>query len=237
LTERFAAEFGVVASNSFKEFHFRRHEVQKINSLIRNLSFDGRPLVVLHGGPSWSVKELPTESWTEVVRLLEEYMPVRVIQVGFDKSISAGNTSSMHIPGTLDLFNKLSLVELALLLLNISVFVGIDSGPLHVARALNVRTVSIFGPTLPDIVLAPARNSTVIVSDLRCSGCHHDRNGPLHWISGCPNNIACMKLISPKTLFENVAEHLRQISSSRVPTVDADQEPRHNGDQCSGAQA
>jgi ADP-heptose:LPS heptosyltransferase len=71
-----------------------------------------------------------------------------------------------------DLAGKINLRELAAVLKKAKLFVGIDSGVMHMASALDIPTVGIFGPTDPLYVAPQNKQSLVVRQDLACSPCY-----------------------------------------------------------------
>jgi ADP-heptose:LPS heptosyltransferase len=71
-----------------------------------------------------------------------------------------------------DLSGKNSLRELVAVLRKARLFVGIDSGVMHMASALDIPTVGIFGPTDPFYVAPQNRKSIVVRQALACSPCY-----------------------------------------------------------------
>jgi heptosyltransferase-2 len=71
-----------------------------------------------------------------------------------------------------DLAGKIGLRELAGVLRKAKLFVGIDSGVMHMASALDIPTVGIFGPTDPFYVAPQNKKSVVVRQDLSCSPCY-----------------------------------------------------------------
>jgi ADP-heptose:LPS heptosyltransferase len=71
-----------------------------------------------------------------------------------------------------DLAGKINLRELAAVLKRAKLFVGIDSGVMHMASALDIPTVGIFGPTDPAYVAPQNKQSLVVRKDLACSPCY-----------------------------------------------------------------
>jgi ADP-heptose:LPS heptosyltransferase len=97
------------------------------------------------------------------------------------------------------------------------VFVSGDTGPLHIASALNVNTVSIFGPSNPELI-APRNEFTagaihkVVWKNIYCSPCYTpdtavNRN-PEQWIKDkfiCHTGTHdCIKNISVDEVSENI---------------------------------
>ncbi len=72
----------------------------------------------------------------------------------------------------LDLTGRLGLRELAALLMGARLFVGIDSGVMHLAAAADVPVVALFGPTDPALVGPQNVRSAVVRHDMPCMPCY-----------------------------------------------------------------
>jgi ADP-heptose:LPS heptosyltransferase len=71
-----------------------------------------------------------------------------------------------------DLAGKINLRELAAVLKKAKLFVGIDSGVMHMASALDIPVVSIFGPTDPVYTGPQNTRSSVVRKQLKCTPCY-----------------------------------------------------------------
>jgi len=80
--------------------------------------------------------------------------------------LSGGVAQVVDLAGRVDLRSLVSVIRKAKL------FVGIDSGPMHIASALDIPTVAIFGPTDPAYVGPQNERSAVVRKDLACSPCY-----------------------------------------------------------------
>jgi heptosyltransferase-2 len=109
---------------------------------------------------------------------------------GSDESVIAFPSRA----SVLNLIDKTSLQELAATLSLCSVLVTVDSGPLHIAEALGVPVVALFGPTVSDFGFAPlGGRSQLIERALHCRPCS------LHGSDACPlGHHHCMKDITPQ---------------------------------------
>jgi ADP-heptose:LPS heptosyltransferase len=100
------------------------------------------------------------------------------------------------------------------------VFVGGDTGPVHIAAALGVSTLTIFGPSNPNLVMPLSEGNAIhkiIWKKVECSPCYTpataiDRSNKKYWRS---NNFichvgthVCMKEISAEEVFEALNEIL-----------------------------
>jgi len=92
----------------------------------------------------------PTGHWAELVRKVCDKTGKPPILTGFSKGDIAGNDSIVRAAGVnAPRFKGKSLTNLAALLKKTAGFVCGDTGPLHVASAVGVPTVALFGPSRP----------------------------------------------------------------------------------------
>jgi ADP-heptose:LPS heptosyltransferase len=84
-----------------------------------------------------------------------------------------------------------------------SVVVSGDTGPLHIAGALGVPTVGMFGPTDPATYGPQGEQHEVLSSTLSCSYCHKKRCSKGGGI--------CMERISPEMVVQKVYEILKKV--------------------------
>lgn len=99
----------------------------------------------------------------------------------------------------LNLAGGQTLDELLALLSISDACISNDSGPLHIAAALGIRTVSFFGPESPMLYGPRGTNHTVFYAGIYCSPCLNVYNAKQAMCSG--NNI-CMRAITPEQVIE-----------------------------------
>ena len=157
-------------------------------------------LIALHPGASWPSKLWPEEKWAELVDRLIEKLKVKAILLwgaGDKNSIDriAKMTENRPIISC-----KTNLKELACLISKCRLFIGGETGPLHIACALNIPTIALIGPT-DSIRNGPyGEGHIVIEKDLPCRGC---------WKYKC-KKLDCMKLITVGEVFSAVKEQLKR---------------------------
>jgi ADP-heptose:LPS heptosyltransferase len=179
----------------------------------------GAPLVVIHTGPTWKIREWLNERWTELVTRLKSELGVEVIQIGQDSYISDDGCVSPRAMGAVDWVGKLSMDQMLALLKEADLFVGIDSGMLHMAGAVRTACVGIFGPTDPGCRLPIGSPAVGVTAQVPCLGCHHNAEGPGHWITGCPHDIRCMSSLRVEDVFRACADPLNIYLSTRPVTT------------------
>jgi ADP-heptose:LPS heptosyltransferase len=200
LADEFAQSLGTRADLNSINFKVSNRVMKRIMKRLKEINPQGFPVAVVHSGPTWRVKEWPIELWSKLAELLSANGWV-VIHVGTDFDAYSNRTPPGNISRTFNWLNTLGLVELIALLQQVNVFVGVDSGPLHVATVVGVRSIGLFGPTIGKFHVHPRAQTTIITSATDCLGCQHEMMGPLHWMTGCPNNIACMREISAEQVY------------------------------------
>lgn len=107
----------------------------------------------------------------------------------------------------ISLVGKTRVGDLAPLLSRCSVFVGNDSGAMHVAAAVGLPVVGIFGPTDPDGTSPVTPQFTLIREPVSCSPC---------FLRKCPIDHRCMTRIEADRVFRAVSECLTTAESSRL---------------------
>jgi ADP-heptose:LPS heptosyltransferase len=165
------------------------------------------PLIGIQTGPSWPVRMWPEQHWERLTQLLCD-QDATVIQLGADTHMGLANVQAERVPGTVDWVGRWTLEETAAAIAACDLFIGIDSGLLHIAGAVGTPTVGIFGPIDPTLRMPPETPSRAVFVPLACSGCHH-RLPKLHWITGCPHEIACMNAVKPEDVHAAAVALLR----------------------------
>jgi len=106
-----------------------------------------RPLCVLGAGGGWGAKQWPTERYGELA--------VRLKRMGFDVAVNAPRKDDVVAGRVVEASEGAArmivcnVTGLTALLRRTDLFVGGDTGPTHLAAALGVPVVALFGPTDP----------------------------------------------------------------------------------------
>ena len=154
----------------------------------------GSPAVVIHPGTSESAafKRWPPERFAQVADALVRQRGADVL-VSYgpeDKRLAERVVAAMAERGCLAPATA-DLRQLAHLLSRADLFVGCDSGPLHIASALKVPTVALFGPKDPVQTGPYCSRSVVVTGTAPCRPCtRRSCRDPL-----CMNTIAAEAVI------------------------------------------
>ena len=114
---------------------------------ITALSGDAYNFVILNPGAGWGAKQWPAERYGLVARELEKDGLRSLINYGpgEEELAVAVETASMGAARKI----SCSISELIALTRRARLFIGGDTGPMHLAAALQIPVVGIFGPTNP----------------------------------------------------------------------------------------
>jgi len=132
-----------------------------------------RPLLALAPGARWPTKRWPVERFAAVAQELAQTQRAAVVVLGGveDVPLAQELCQRLRVP-VLDSTGKLSLMHTAALLQQCRLLLSNDSGLMHMATALRVPVVAIFGPTVQEFGFYPFKACTQVISaDLPCRPC------------------------------------------------------------------
>jgi lipopolysaccharide heptosyltransferase I len=171
--------------------------VTRIEGLLDYYGIAKQKLIAIAPGTNWDTKQWQASGFAEVARhFLRKSCAVALI--GSDSERALCEQIAQLTPGAINLAGETTLAELAALIRRAAVCVTNDSGPMHLATALDSAVVSVFGST--DQVWAGPyrRDGAVVRAGVACSPCY------LRRLSECPNRHACMREVTAATVIEKI---------------------------------
>ena len=170
-----------------------RSEVQK--KVAERFPKNGRRVVLIPGA-RWENKRWPLENFTELTRLLLQHDPsLQVTILGSKTDLAAGLALKKVCPEKVqDLTGRTTLPEMVEVLRETDIAVTNDTGPMHIAAALGVPLVPLFGPTSPSRTGPFGQVQRTLQIPLPCVPCMQSR---------ChnPDPLACLTGITPQAVF------------------------------------
>lgn len=149
--------------------------------------------IAVGAGASYgSAKCWPPNRFAELGNRLRSASDADVILFGtaVEAPVSAAIVAGMrHAP--IDLTGKTSIADLPALLSQCHVFVGNDSGAMHVAAAVGLPVVAVFGPTDPFGTAPVTTRLSIVQEKPYCSPC---------FLRRCPTDHRCMKAVTPAAM-------------------------------------
>jgi len=169
----------------------RDEEVRKIDRLFGENGLEGNKVVVLHISAGNQFRDWGVDNWAGLVDRLAQEPNVKIVLVGGvqDRAAEQGVKSlSSSLP--ISFVGSLNLLELKEMIERSSLFVGPDSGPMHIAAATGTPIVALFGPTLPVHFSPWQARAYIVAKDLSCRPCRQKK---------CQaGDFPCLRSITPE---------------------------------------
>ena len=154
--------------------------------------------IAVGAGASYgSAKCWPPERFAAALNKLTEERDADVILFGTagEAEVSGAITATLK-KKPVDLTGKTAIADLPALLSQCNLFMGNDSGAMHVAGAVGLPIVAVFGPTDPHGTVPVTPKCTVVQQRPYCSPC---------FLRRCPTDHRCMKAVTPE-MVESAAQ-------------------------------
>jgi heptosyltransferase I len=183
LNQKLAELSGACRSPYHPEFIVSEADSTAIDLLMKQNPLDN--FVVLNPGGGWSTKRWAPEKYGALAERIQRELHLQVIvttgpgEEPLYRTIieNCGALPPYHFP--------VSFLQLIPLLKKARIFIGGDTGPFHLACALNIPVVGIFGPTDP-VRNGPWQDGEEVVT-------HKPMCGPCYGRS-CRTNAECMNI-------------------------------------------
>jgi len=182
------------------EFPLCHTDQAEAKGLLRNLPRANRPWIGLHAGARSPARRWPAEYFASLADACAEQFNAQIILTGSPDEQNIVQTVIEHmVTEPLNLTGKTSLGGLAALIGELDLFVSNDTGPAHLAIAVDTPSITIFGPADPRR-WAPLdqQRHPIARHPVECSPCSYWR---------CPIDHPCLRRISPSMVFQ-IAETL-----------------------------
>jgi heptosyltransferase-2 len=169
-----------------------------------------QPCIAIHAGSGgYSLaRRWDAASFAAVADALSQQHNARIFFVGGKGDDTASVLTHMQQPA-LDLSGQTTLAQLYAFLSRCTLFIGADSGVMHLAAAAGVPLVALFGPSNHHAWQPWAqRQSIVLRSAPLCSPCSYIGSG-VGLRNGCPART-CMRMVTPQHVINAAARLLQQ---------------------------
>lgn len=179
-----------------KEMHLETkinsHDAQSV--LSKYIADSRKPVVGIAPGATYGpAKKWFPERFAAVADKIADTLNCQVIILGGKSDTdTAANVRKLARTAPINLAGKTNLKEAVYLISQCRLFISNDSGLMHVAGALNIPTIALFGSTNPATTAPVGNQSLVIRREVSCSPCLKKK---------CPTDFRCMKLISADDVF------------------------------------
>ncbi|MBF0217609.1 MAG: glycosyltransferase family 9 protein [Candidatus Omnitrophica bacterium] len=160
----------------------------------------GDTLITLHPGGFYPTQRWPAARYRELFERIQKGSSAKVVVIEGPGEKALTEEMTVQPEQGLIVFRERPLNDTVALIRRADLFIGNNSGPLHIASALGTPTVSIMGPTVPERWSPVGDNNTVLRYDAECSPCNDGR---------ClRKDHLCMTMISVDEVYRAAREFL-----------------------------
>lgn len=188
---------GINSINARWNFPLKEEEekvFQKLKSLGLNLT---KPFILIHPFAGWKTKLWSQDKFALLGNRIVEELGANTLFTGGKEDISYVQGIIYRMTrGGFNLAGKTSLKELAGLCRKCRAFISTDTGPMHLASAVEVPVIALFGPTAPWRTGPYGNKSIIIRKEMQCSPCFKKE---------CDSR-ECMDFITVEEVFQKVKE-------------------------------
>ncbi len=189
-------EFIISSDPADEAFMDRFFRAEKVKTYLK--------IIGIHPTARWKTKEWPAEKFARLGELLLQTGAYEVVFLGSREDLPGVDKivkqMKFHpIIGT----GKFSLKQLAAFIQKSDLLVTNDSGPMHLAAALNIPVLALFGATDYRRTGPYGKEHEVISKAIPCSPC-------LRRACINPEKMACMERISPEEVFSRLNQMMEK---------------------------
>lgn len=198
---------GIPLSATSPQLYLSQEEKDSARAWLQkyDISKDSITIGINPGAAYGSAKCWLPERFKELTFQLLNDPRVRILYFGDSASAPLVHSICNGMPEqVINLAGKTSIRELMALIYCCSVFLTNDSGPMHMAAALKVPLLALFGST-SDVRTSPYGWGKWIHKHAPCSPCH---------LRTCPIDFRCMKDIQVEEVYQEILNLLNSPSSS-----------------------
>lgn len=198
---------GISVKDKHLEFWVRPENTQKaLQTLASGITGKSLTRIVVHLTSSNPAKQWPEEHALNLLERLLSFHHVVVhclgaasdtegySRLGSKLSMAAQNRFYNHC-GTFSLNDSMAFLQ------QMDLVIGVDSGPLHMAAAVGVKTIALFGPMNP-VQWAPVE--AVVLQTKETLDCQ-----PCNLKVPCHREYACMQSLLPDEIMAEVKQHFK----------------------------
>jgi len=163
--------------------------------------------IAVGAGASYgSAKCWPPDRFAKALNVLLSHTDADVILFGTpgELPVSAAIAAELQRP-PINLTGKTPIADLPALLSQCHLFLGNDSGAMHVAAAVGLPVVAIFGPTDPHGTAPVTPRLTIVQQKPYCSPC---------FLRRCPTDHRCMTAITPAMVESALHTKIAEVPSA-----------------------
>lgn len=197
-----AAELGIIPLDKMPEIVVSSADKSAVIGLMKVHGIREESFVVgIHPGGHYPSQRWDSANFVSLIDRLAKKFSIDMVLLGNNEEAELLRSIRDKTAAKTHIFCTESLSLLAALIGQVKLFIGNNSGPLHLAAALGKKTVSTLGPTDSRLWAPAGRGHIVLKKEVSCSPC----NRPI-----CEDH-RCMELITVDDMFEAASLEIERI--------------------------
>jgi lipopolysaccharide heptosyltransferase II len=199
-------KYGIPVTDKSGEVFITADEQKKYADFFGETRKRNAFIVGLNPSANWDLKRWPAENFSKLADTLVKETNCGIVLIGEEKErklieeVKSGIRMKPY-----DLCGKTTLRDLAAIISGCDIFISNDSGPAHLAAAMGINTLVLFGPTAKELTGPRGQAVKIINSSVGCKIPCYKTN--------CADNL-CMKKI---TVEEVLAETKKILAAKKSP--------------------
>lgn len=196
-------KIGVKIEDKNCSFYISQQQKGLADKFIQKHAKNIKYLIAVNPLSNWPPKDWAIENYIELISLLKEKLgSAKFFLTSKNKDKRFSPLIEKHKDSLIDLSAGTNLLELAALYGNMNLVISGDSGPLHLAAALNTKYLGLYGPTNPFLTGVRAKTKGEIIFE--------NKSCPTPcYIKDCEKDYICLSGITPPRVLEAALKLLK----------------------------
>ena len=173
----------------------QKTEAEKVRQFLEENKLEGNKIIIIHISAGNEFRDWGVDNFVKLTHLLGKQSEVKIILIGASEDkIAEEEILKKSAAPLLSQVGRLNLREVKKLISQSSLFVGPDSGPMHIAASTSTPIVALFGPTLLANFAPWQANAVLIEKEFDCRPCKQRQ---------CIyKDFRCLQSITPEEVYE-----------------------------------
>jgi len=148
-----------------------------ISNFLNKYNINSEKIITIHlSSYYWNnIRSWPLDNFINLIyQIINHFQNLRIIILGSKDEIFIKKQINEKIkhPKVINIIGQTTLSQMSAIIKYSHLFIGNDSGPLHIARAFKIPSIGIFGPTSPKQVISDWENFIPVQKKLPCVPCY-----------------------------------------------------------------
>jgi len=177
------------------QYEIKKEDNEKAKNIILKNIESGKLIIGIVPSGGWKSKRCEPEKWSELCFALLDKYDCSLLVISGPGDENDAEFIKNKLGEKIIHFHKTTLKEITALINNCDIIIANDSGPMHIAAALDKPTLGLFGPTDPYTAYPYGNNEWVRLDELFCINCN---------LLDCPYNHECFKYLPVEKILGKV---------------------------------